>query len=72
MKSEAAAKKAKKLTAAEKAVLEKTAKQFTNQAVRESHNFRGFSSSQVHSTVINGKSLWQRVFDAKYSSLCGK
>ena len=72
MKEDAAKKASKKLTPSEKAMLEKTARASAHQAIRENHNFRGFSSTQVHSTLVGGKSLFTRVYEAKYANLTGK
>ena len=69
----AMAPKAKKAaSAAAKEALAKKAKEQALQAVRENAAFKGFSSSQIHSTIIGGHSLLQRVIEDKLSSLQGK
>ena len=48
--------------------LEKTARAAASQAIRENHNFRGFSFTQVHSTMVADKSLFQRVYEVLLAS----
>ena len=65
--------KAKKAaSAAAKEALAKKAKEQALQAVRENVAFKGFSSSQIHSTIIGGHSLLQRVTADKLLALQGK
>ena len=71
--AKAASKKTeRKWTAKEKAQFEKTARAQALQALRESPSFRGFTSTQLHSTIIDSKSLYDCVYHAKLSVLLEK
>ena len=71
--AKAASKKAeRKWTAKEKAQFERAARAQALQAMRENQSFRGFTSTQLHSTIIDSKSLYDCIFQAKLAVLMEK